>query len=295
MPRPHCPERSRSAQVGSPPGGPGNRQRRTLQPATGARHGKVQRRRDDQNDHDRLTALSTQGKEAACDEYDRTVGSDQTETEEDILFGQGRPHSVHRASSPPFECPRGRYRRPPALPVDSAGLIINLVLPTSVPPHVILRVKTGRPTRPTKASPHCPSVHIDLFYWYLTLGNRRFFASKAAPRGCGSPGAGCAVAVTSAPFRRGAPRRSTGRYEITGDQRGCLCPLLSTRPTLRVLANDHTAKRCRGRVILKNPLCRDTTWIASHNSTARGPVGAGAITGPLKPCGGSERTTMAGV
>ena len=35
--------------------------------------------------------------------------------------------------------------------------------------------------------------------------------------------------------------------------------------------------------------------MASQSRTASGPVGAGAITGPLNPCGGSVRTTIVGV
>ena len=43
----------------------------------------------------------------------------------------------------------------------------------------------------------------------------------------------------------------------------------------------------RGRVISKNPGSWESTWMASQSRTAASPVGAGAITGPLNPCGGS--------
>ena len=51
----------------------------------------------------------------------------------------------------------------------------------------------------------------------------------------------------------------------------------------------------RGPVISKKPGSAESTWIASQSRTAASPVGAGAMTGPLKPCGGSARTTMVGI
>ncbi len=51
----------------------------------------------------------------------------------------------------------------------------------------------------------------------------------------------------------------------------------------------------RGRVISKNRGSCASTSKASHNRTAAPPVGAEAMTGPLKPYGGSLRTTITGV
>ena len=51
----------------------------------------------------------------------------------------------------------------------------------------------------------------------------------------------------------------------------------------------------RGRVNSKKPGSWERTCSASQSRSAASPVGAGDITGPLKPCGGSARTTIVGV